>query len=88
MRFFLGDSGADKGAEAESSLKVKAGLLPTAGRALRTQTSVILTVTEADTNAVAPEILGTLTLSVGAVGPSFLMAFHQHGQHCFPHLED
>ena len=38
-------SGADKGAEAESSLKVKAGLLPTAGRALRTQTSVILTVT-------------------------------------------
>ena len=45
MRFFLGDSGADKGAEAESSLKVKAGLLPTAGRALRTQSSVILMVT-------------------------------------------
>lgn len=42
MRFFLGDSGADKGAEAESSLKVKSELLPTAGRA---QSSVILMVT-------------------------------------------
>ena len=45
MRFFLGDSGADKSTEAESSLKVKSGLLPTAGRVLRAQTSVILMVT-------------------------------------------
>ena len=45
MRFFLGDSRADKGAEAESLLKVKSGLLPTAGRALRAQSSVILIVT-------------------------------------------
>ena len=70
MRFFLGDSRADKGAEAESLLKVKSGLLPTAGRALRAQSSVILMVTEADANVVAPGILGTLTQPVDAVGPS------------------